>query len=103
MHRHARIVTTLSDTLHNQVFSVVPVRIEVKKCVHCNVAAVPGDDWREQGYFVFDGVAVHMAALVVVRESVQSGTPITTVWGDRLRRLRNNLRWLTLDPNITKR
>ena len=64
---------------------------------------VPGDDWREHGYFVFGKRAVHITQLVKVRALVHNGTPITTAWRGLFQHLRDDLVWMGKHPDLAKR
>ena len=80
------------------------VLIERRGCLNCRgMEGVPGDGWREHGYFVFGETAVHISQLVKVRALVHNGTPITTAWRNLLQHLRNDLRWMAKHPDLATR
>lgn len=84
--------------------NVLEVRLEMKGCVVCETRGVPGDDWRETGFFVFgENLVIHIPLLVRVRRSVLNGTPITTAWDAILASLYRDLRWMRRNVALAKR
>lgn len=83
---------------------IVNVVLEMKGCPSCrNVKGVPGDDWQENGYFVFGEIAVHISKLVEVRALVHNGTPITTAWRGVFMHLQDHAVWMAEHPDLAKR
>lgn len=84
--------------------NLIEVGIEQRGCTTCGARAVPGENWRDHGFFVFgNSLAVHIDYLTKIRRSVQKGMPILTAWDDLLSHIYEDFFWMQDNEDMAKR